>query len=490
MIDSRTSPPNTGTVRSRPLEIFGIYVALLTSVSMHSQRAFQFADEGFAFLLARDWAQGVPLLTRYRLIYPPGEHVLSGLPLLFWDSSFAAFRLGLVAMTLLAAVLLARPIAERHGSRWAFLLVVAIAAVALPRTKLLASALVFTAALQFAEGRRGRRWVFGWSLAAGLLFGVREDSAVLLAVIAALPVATDRRRLGRLTDWIAGMASGLAIWIGIFALRGEGGDLLRHVAHRITFLLLRLFQRIPVERPELTASMPISRLAGWSALPLGFLLAAIYLGFLLRELRASRRRKSRDPVVIAALLVGLAYLPQFLLDRPDFAHFRHHLPIALAALSLVWLKGRRMRVVAALLLVACTVLSLAVFWKHRYENPLTVYSREANTPRLLFETLPPWAGDLGEGGLLVHGWGPGWYIAEGVHPPTPYLSMFPRHLDDEARDRLREVVERREVRWVLVQPHLPWRDTLGAELEAGYARQVSWRGHVLWERRSGYTPSP
>lgn len=453
---------------------------------------FNLGDEGFRFLLARSWAQGDDLFERFRLLYLPGEHAAFGLLMRLGGETLATLRLGNALLAGAAVGVLYAAIRPRAGRLLAVALAIAAGLAASPVPKLLAMAAVFAAALRLADREPpGGRWVLGVASLAGVLAAVREDSAALALAVAVLAVARRRRWRELATRVVPGLLLGLLPWLALAAARGETGALLAHAGHRFAFLATRLGQPTEVawSSAERWPRSPLE--AGLLAQPLlAVLPPLVYFGILAREGLRRRRREAVDRVAVAAALAGLTYLPQYLWERPDLAHYLHHQPVMLAAFAAAAASApRRLRLAAAALLVTIGAIALGARVGQAALTPRTPYpTPEARAiGATLASDLPPWSGLPREPGetLIVLSWGPGWYVLEGLEPGTRHLSTFQRHLrTPESRAELLRDLRRPANRWVLVPRRPEASPEALAVVEEVYRRRAEWRRWELWERRA------
>lgn len=472
-------------------------VATTVAAALDLRRPFDFGDEGFRLLLSADWAHGVRLFETYRLQYVPGQYVLYGSLFRILGDGYVAGRLAGSLMVGLSATVVFQAVRRLATVRWAWLAGLGVAVVAFPRPATLASTLVLVAAMDLGlrwsrpgEPPVGSGWVVGVSTLAGLMAGLREDAAVLLAVLAIVGVAARRRPGDLLRLVLPAMVAGFLPWLGVFALRGEAGAFVAWVGHRMLFLGERLAQPT---RPHWT--LPDDPLSSLHALGTALfpLLAAsppfLYLAVAAREALRRLRSRALSAPALAAALAGAAHLPQFLWERPDptHLHYHAHLEVAVAVVALATLAPRWRRgggVVGAV----CLCLFAAVAVLHRTGEPLLRYPAAPGRgievpvryPPPAWAPLPAHPGET----LIVLDWGPGWYMVEGLPAGTRYLytgernDLGPVQVAELARD-----LRAPSNRWVISRSLASAPAAVVRTLGHCYRQQDVWQGWRLWARR-------
>lgn len=488
--DGEPFPLPGGRVRELSAVIaLGLAAAALVFVA-GGPRPFDLSDEGFRYLLSRDWAAGENLFARYRLHYVTGQYAYFGTLIRLASGSLWAVRLGEALLGGLGVGLIAWTV--RRVGPWSLVVVAAAAAAfagaagyATP-----ASALVFALAVDLALRRRpGPRWVVAASLLAGALAGWREDSAVFAFALAILGVLLRRRPREILTLALPASVVGFVPWLALAALRGEAVDLAAHVGRRLVYLVERLEtpQRPGWRFPDQAMESP--RALATALFPL--LLATppvLYAGLLLAEARRYLRGRAVRWAVVAACAVGIAYLPHVLWERPDLTHLRAHLHLTVAAVAITAAglsASTRRRVAAALAGVAILAAAYTAVQARRIEANAYPCCAGRAIGAVLPSPPPPWAGLDGERGaqLIVLGWGPGWYVVEGVRPGTRFLYAALPFLDAEQAEELAEDLRRPGIRWVIrSESRLP--PVVEGSLTQRFVERNGWRGWELWERRS------
>lgn len=501
--DPHSGPAGDPAASSRPpaaavsLALGWGFASALAGFAAGRGRAFGLGDEGFRYLLSQAWAEGEALHRLFHLLYVPGQYAYFGTFLRALGPQIEVLRLAEAVLGGAATAVAVLAVGRVAGPALTAAAGAALAFATLPGYASVASAMVLAAAIDLAartaEGRRpGPGWIFGAGVLVGLLAGWREDSAVLALAVTLAAVALRRRPLDTLRLVLPGALLGVGAWVSLFALRGEGAELLDHMGRRLLFLVERLgeptrpawsFPEDPFasRRALLAALFPFA-----AAVP-----PFAYAGILLRQgVRRLHGQAVAWPAAAAAV-VGIAYLPQFLWERPDLAHLWAHLHL-LAAIVAVAAAGERLpwrRVTAAGLGVAA--LLGAGFVATRGDGEETVHYPCCQGRRIgaRLPDPPPWAGlsRRNEGTFLILGWGPGWYVVEGVRPPTRFLDPGSRTLTPAEIAELSLDLADPEVAWVITASlrDLP-PEAVGA-LRRFYEPREAWSDHGwrLWRRRPG-----
>ncbi len=493
----RASPPRAG-----PSAALAALLATAAIFLLRRGQGLDLGDEGFRYLLSRTWAEGGDLYRLVHLLYPAGQYAYYGVLLRLLGPKLDVLRLGGAVLGGSAVALLFWTF-RRLGSAplaWAAAAAVVLSCAATFATA--ASALVFALSLDLARhlgvGSEGGavppptagRMVAIAALAGGLA-NWREDSAVLAGALALVALALRRRPRELLTRVAPAVVAGFLPWLALAGLRGEAAGLLAHVGHRMLFLVDRL--GAPTHPGWQTPAHPLAspRTFAIALFPvLAALPPAVYAALLVREgVRWRRTGRPRLPVVAAAL-VGFAYLPQFLWERPDVTHLRAHahLLIAVVAVWVASLDRRRLRGAGIAALAGLALLAAAYKVLQNRRSPTVLYpccegrkigARVPAPP-------PPWAGlsRTERGSLVVLGWGPGWYVVEGLRPATRFLYTGERNgLDPAELAEVRRDLERPAVRWVITgEPGVLPPEHL--EVLARSFRQTEiWHGWRLWRKR-------
>ena len=470
------------------------FVAAAAPLPFAARRPFGLGDEGFLFLLSQGWAAGEPLFSRYHLLYPTGQYSFYGALMRLFGDSMLVLRCGHALLGGVAAALLLLA-ARRAGAGPALAAALAAAATcagAKP-VSLVAAAPVVLAAVDLAVRRiPPRPWVVAVATCAGGLVPFREDSAILLLGVAVVAVGLRRRAVEVATVILPGLTLGFSPWLLLELVRGAGDPLAFTAlcARRVLFLGGRLGDptevawlwppRIPADAVEL-ATMAIPFLV--------VLLPLFYATLLAGQWWRQRRGEAVRPHLVAAGLLGFAYLPQFAWERPDLPHLRTHLPILAAVVVLAAARAPLVHRLAAGLLVA-VLTAVPLLATLRAQTPPTRIYPCCQGARVgaRLHGAPPWAGLPRRPGetLIVLGWSPGWYVLEGIKPGSRHLSTFPRHLPSAAdHARLLDDLARPANRWVISPggPALPVPDEAERLVARLYRLEHRWRGYELWQRR-------
>jgi hypothetical protein len=458
---------------------------------------FDPADEGMRLLLSSRWAAGGSLFDVFQPIYPPGQYVYFGVLLRLLGGTLDSLRLAHALLGGVAAAILFVALRRLGPLAGAWLGALALALPLYGTVKTLAAILVLLLALTVSEERAlSRAELLRWGALAGALVGWREDAAVL--AWAALAYALWRIRSWRATGiTLAGAAGGLGAWWLLFALRGDGLAFLWHVTFRVVYLAIRLRRPMRVAWQLPNAPLADAPAVATALLPLFWVLPPLlYLGLLVW---AWRRRRSSAPVdrqIVAAAVVGCCYLPQYLWERNDLAHAFDHRPILFAvAVVLLQRVNPRMRR-AGLALFGAVALSTAVAFS---SSPLRAPAgrpyptASARSWGLRLPAIPPWVGLPREKGetMIVLGWGPGWYLLEGIAPGTSFLSSAARHLRwGGGVGRMLDDLSAPSNRWVLATPGTEGSEPIWKVLDERYVLRERWHAYELWEHRASDSARP
>ncbi len=481
----------------------GIVAVAIHRAAMVGQ-GYGLEDEGFLHLLSMAFADGASLYDRFHLLYPPGQYVWFGSWLALLGDGVGVLRLAMAVLGGIVAVALAAVLWRPCGPVLAGTSGAAVALSATGNTVTAGAVAVLAAALAVgSEVPPKLRTVAGVALAAGLAAGWREDAAVLLAAAAGVGVLRRQRLHEVVTVLLPAATVGFLPWLLVFSLRGDGWDLIGHVVRRFAFLVLRLddpavagitrWSGEPIASPRDLAVL-VFPIVSWIP-PL------LYAGILAHAgwQRWRGHHSWWRPASVGAL-VGLAFVPYYLWERPDIWHLRNHLPVFVAVCAVVACElAPPWRRVAVMVLVCGGALSHGALWAQHMRTAETAYPTES-ARRLgirLEGSLPPWAGaiEASSGQLLVLPLGPGWYLAEGVRPPTKILHASPRILALLNAER--------QLQATLTDPELLWVITIGrsvesgvevpaevrAVLEAEFAPVAQWQKWWLWQRRCTIAPA-
>jgi len=468
----------------------GTAIALLLGLT----EPFGISDFGFQYLLSRAWARGEDLYRGYQVIYPTGQYAWYGAVLRVLGEPVWVFRLARALLMGTSAGLLFAVLRSRGGRLLAWSAALALAASGIPSATTLSMVLVFAAALSVAGERvPSHRVVLVAAVLSGVLVGWREDGAVLAGLVVVAAVWRRRRPSELLTLALPGAVLGFLPWILVAMARGEVASFAQHLVHRFAFLLQRLPQ--PERPPWCPVFPPLSpRQAAELVLPaLVAAPVAVYLLMLFSAWRSRRRGLDMPGVMVAAALVGFAYLPQFIWECPNFHHFRAHLPVLIGAVAVgAGVFGGPLRRMATIgLACLAAVAAGGLFLQHALAGGVVYPTVEARRIGAALEGgAPPWAGlDRRPGEtLIVLGWGPGWYVVEDIPRGTRVLLPSPRHLStEEARRGLAAELKRTSNRWVITgfaTSQVP-QEILDV-LAARYREGGSWQEWLVWERKAAY----
>ena len=487
--------PKAAAREGRPLLAASIcgFLGAAAFLALDVSRPLDLGDESFQYLMSSAWARGENLFAQFQVLYPTGQYAFFGTLFHLLGDRLWVLRLGraiLSGIGIGVLVYAVRRVGVKPGAA-ALLAASAALCAAKPASLAAASPVVLLTLLLALRRPPGRGWVFAAATLAGLLAGFREDSAVLALLLALLGVAWRRRPAEMAILVLPGIAAGFAPWLVIEGLRGDAFAFAAHCAHRLVFLGQRLAEPTEVRRLPIWQHLRTPRQLGSLVTPVLALVPPLaYLLLLAGAQRRWWRGEPPDPRRVTAAVAGLAYLPQFLWERPDFPHFCTHLPILLTVLTVAAASARRLhrRLLAALLVAVCVIAVGGRAVQRRVLPPVPYPCCDgARIGATLEGEVPAWAGLRREPGetLIVLGWSPGWYVLEGLPPGSRHLSTFARHLaTDEQRDRLATDLARPSNRWVIASPpgnrDLP--PQVQRSLEAHYRRIENWRGHRLWQR--------
>lgn len=457
-------------------------------------------DQGLQYLLSRTWARGDSLFAHWDQMYIQGQYAYFGSLMRLLGEGVWVHRLGGSLLVGASAAILFRGVRREGG----VVLGIAVALVPLLAAKpqgptLFAMALVASAALRVARRDPvGSRDVFLTAVVTGLLFGWREDSAVLATVVTLAAAVRRGWWPGGLGLAAAGMGLGFGAWLLVMMVQGEStATFVGHVLHRVGFLVERLFA------PTITLADAPAVGRDWSLRSIGSaatpLLVAtplvFYLWLLGREALRWRRGDAVSRGVVAAALVGLAYWPQFGWERPDVFHFVTHLPVFVLALACVAASGApasRRRVAWLLCIAAAGTLTVrAVETRLQLTVPYPtpaghrIGARVRASDSLAWANLPRSAGDT----MIVLGFSPGMYVLEDYPSGTRMLSTHVRVLARPDKTvQLKEDLLRPSVRWVLA-PYDPLTPTewltrdVGKFLLRYFEPATPEAPNGLWKRR-------
>jgi hypothetical protein len=356
--------------------------------------------------------------------------------------------------------------------------------------------LFLTAAATARPERPSLRHVLAAAAVAGALLPWREDAA-LIGVAIAVIVAFRRHPSTVLWAVPTGMLLGLAPWLVLAAGRGEIGGFLAHVHARFQLLGTRVVSPDDYQSPWRAPRLGMSpRQLVSSALPVLLLVPPLtYAALLAREAASWLRRRTLRRATVAAALVGVAYLPYLLWERPDVHHWRFHLPLFLAVVSVAAAQGNRriQRTLGVGLGVLALAAAAALQLQYASQDAAPYPTPEGRRigANVAFGP-PPWAGlpAMGDESLIVLPWGPGWYVVENPRRGTRVMYAGPKHLANA--DRRRELLAdllRPTNRWVITDDSFPGytgddlRAAAAAAVRDNYAEVQQWQRWRLWERR-------
>lgn len=445
------------------------------------QRPLDLGDEGYTYLLARSWARGEGLYSRFEMLYPPGEFLWIGTSMRLLGETLPAFRFGAASLVGLSVGVLWSVLSGRAGRLWAAGAALWVVALALPAGAFKTVGMVVVLAALLATITAPRRSVVLASAAlAGVMLGWREDAAVLLGLVAAAGWWWERSSRLALEMGLA-FATGFAFWLVPLGLSGEATAFLGHVVDRAVLLAVRF---VDPARPAWVSPQEIrslQQLANALLPVLTWVPPILYAGALLAWWRDRSSASARD--LLAAGLFGMAFLPQFLWERPDLPHLLFHAPVFGVALTLV-AKGWSPRLQRVTLAVLALTAGTWAFEAQRVAASGRAYPVGLGARLgVVLGNLPKWVGRIeAEGGtVIVLGWSPGIYLLEGNGPGTRYLSTFPRHLDDHDVAALAHDLHAATNRWVVLA-YGPRPPALEAVLQGRYRLVASSSIGQLWGR--------
>jgi hypothetical protein len=481
------APPSAGVTLLVALAAAGAAFTLSLS------QGFGLSDEGMQYFLTREWARGVDI-SRYGHLGPylAGQYVILGALMRALGDALWVLRLGRAVLAGLGAAVVLRTLSRHVPLGLALAAALTIGMLDNGYATVLASVLVIAAALTAVRRTPPTRLAVALLAAlAGALAGFREDSAAIALALAVAAVAWRRRPDEAATVVLPVAVAGFLPWLLIALARGGAAGFLAQTAGRFADMTTR------VAHPHRKAW--IVDLAGAAASPrellellvplLAAVPPAVYLAVLLGQWRRHRRGLPLAAPVVAAAACALAYVPQYLLDRMDVTHLRAHFPVFVVAVT-VWAgsrdRARHRQLAAGLLAIACAgVVGVAVQHRLGHATPYPC-GEGARIGVTLDGGPPPWAGlPRQEGDTLVAlGFGPGWYVTEGLVPGTRQLLPFELYL--RRPDVLDEVLAGLAApanRWVIDDTLSAQPPQIRAALAAGYRRCDTWRNWVLYRRR-------
>lgn len=424
---------------------------------------FSADDQGLQYLLSRSWARGESLFARWDLLYIPGQYSYFGSLMRVLGEDLWVHRLGGSVLVGASAAILFRSVRHEAG----VVLGVAVAMIPLLAAKpqgptLLAMALVAGAALRIARPTPiGGRVVFTLAVISGLMFGWREDSAVLSTVVALAASIRWQRSVLSLGLVVVGFGVGFAGWLFVMTIHGESVTaFVRHVLHRVVFLVERLFAPTlsVLDAPGLGSDRSL-RSIGSAATPLLVATPLLFYLWLLagEAARWWRRIVVRREVAVSAV-VGLCYWPQFGWERPDVFHFVTHLPVfvlSMVCVAATWAPASRQRFAWLLVITAAATVTVRAAETRLHTTvpyPTPAALQIGARLRVPGDSPPPWAnlprshGDT----MIVLGFAPGLYVLEDYPAGTMLLSTHARVLaDPDKTAKLKVELQRPSVRWVI-----------------------------------------
>ena len=472
----------------------GLTAAAISFLLLLSQ-PFGLQDDGFRYLLSSNWASGTDIFSDFHLLYLPGAYVWYGGWMSLLGHQLWVLRLGQALLTGLSAGLVLAPVRRHAGLRSAWATGLLLAVIGTGFAKMAAMAAVVAAILSLDRVRRfgtGRFLVLG--AATGLLFGWREDSAVLMAMVTlgALVVSRSGRRAWAATA--VGAIVGFGFWLAVFAANGEAGAFLAHVIDRLQLLAARLTPAHRTHWPGVSrVEMHPPRAFAVRLLPVFKYLPLALYGGLLVGYGVSRLRRRPWPVAtVLAALAGVAFLPQFLWEFPDVWHFRSHLACLaiVAAAGLGALGGRLRSWLAAALSGAALVAAALLLWQHAAERAvLYPVAPGRSIGARIAGGCPPWAGLPHADGetMIALPWCPGWYALEAPRNGTRILSFLRRHRTTGRTAELDQDLRRSTNRYLILKSPSPGQlSSLPAKLRgtirSRYRYAATWSSYDLWVR--------
>ena len=476
------------------------FLAALVAFLINLNRPFGLTDEGFQYLLSRAWAQHENLFQRFDLLYPAGQYAWYGSFMRFFGDSVWVLRLGRAVLTGITAALVWHAVGRWSGRAVAWAVAMAVAVADPGMASGFAAAAVLASVLGVARPQHPSPRVLTLTAAlAGWLLAWREDAAVLALVLA---LYVGWRRHGGALDVLrtaGGFVAGLAPWLVLEAARGELAPFVSHTAQRVGFLFTRLGQPgyAPTVMEVGTAATSPRSVVESQLSVLVFVPPLLYSGLLVWQWWRRHEGWRVEGQHVAAALVGLAFVPQYLWERPDVWHLRAHLVVLLPVLGVALgacSAGWRRRGAAALLAFAAGLGGLLLVQYRISDARLYPCGEGRRIGARLEKGAPPWACLPAAPGetLIVLPWGPGWYAVEGLPPGTRILTTVAAHLDRPG------VVEtacadlgRRTNRWVITSRGYGRGGQLAGQralagVIAGHYREVgAWVGGELWDRVVG-----
>jgi hypothetical protein len=465
-------------------------LGVVAFLSFDLWRPFSLGDEAFRYLLSRHWAHGDNLFERFMVLYPTGQYAFYGSIMRIFGEELWVLRLGQSLLGGAAVFLLFLTLRRRDQSPLPWALAIAIMFSCIAGEKLFASTVVLCSVFLLADTAQPEKRHLGVSAAlAGFLAGWREDGAVLMAVVVVIWVIRRRRPSELVSTALPAAATGFGFWVAIELVRGDAVSFVAHVAQRLTFVAERISSRTHIVwnfPPERLPRSPLE-LASQAMPVLAALHVFVYGGLLAHQLTRWRRGFGVQFLVVASAMVGVAYLPQFLWERPDFPHFLTHLPvmITVVAFSASVLSPSGKHRVALCLLVLAFASAGAKYLQAKQVKGVPYPTEPGHRIGISFAgSVPDWAGlpRSQSETMIVIGWGAGWYVAEGFEPGTRFLSTFTRHLPSEAERReLKHDLENRRNRWVITRRTGGNIDIYSPVISNRYTLVARWRGWELWE---------
>jgi hypothetical protein len=453
-------------------------------------------DEGFLHLVSAAVARGDGLYERFDMLYGPGLYQWHGLWMVLFGDGVFGFRMGVAILGGVVCAVLVAMIRPHVGWPVALGAAAAVALTATGNPVTFGWIVAMASAVCTLSGAApSRRDVLLVGVAAGLLVVWREDAAALLGGVAFAAVLRRRRPFELFTLVAPAFTAGVVFWVLVLMPSGDAWPMLDHVFRRVLFL----FQRFSVPHVEHASGWfdgPVRtpREVAMRLFPiLGMVPPTVYVVLLIRAVvRAWRDRVWPSPSAVAAA-VALPLTAYYLWERPDIWHLRTHLPLFVAVVGLAAGEfGSRWRPWVAGMLAALGVTGgVGLALQHRAARAVAYPTPAAAEYDILVEGgVPPWAGRLDGTSdvFVVLPWGPGWYMAEGVAPPTRVLNAHPRAVafaggpgalvEDLIRPEVRAVISfGRTPRSGLTIP-----DEVTRALHRHYEVRDGWEGWWWWDR--------